>query len=253
MPAPQPPSRPPQTVGFPPFIAERTADITARIQSGQVRGRGGCTLCVPKLPGSGDHATPSAPTRSAAQPGAQHRLRPPHPAATPPTPTPTPTPTPPTPTPTPPTQVQYPSKMSDEQRDFVQWTLQRAPADRPTVAEMLQHPWVTMLQVRGRGGGGGAAAAGQGGEREGLQGSRLQPARCAHACSVYPAPPQRRNSSRNLNAGSGDGGGDGGSGGGGSGGGGARGPARSSSTRRLGNGGAADDKLFAPRAKPRAA
>jgi hypothetical protein len=38
--------------------------------------------------------------------------------------------------------------MSEEQRDFVEWALRRAPADRPTVAEMLQHRWVKLHQVR---------------------------------------------------------------------------------------------------------
>lgn len=37
--------------------------------------------------------------------------------------------------------------MGEEQRNFVQWALQRSPQDRPTVAEMLQHPWITLHQV----------------------------------------------------------------------------------------------------------
>jgi serine/threonine protein kinase len=40
--------------------------------------------------------------------------------------------------------------MSEEQREFVDWALQRNPADRPTVAELLQHPWITLHQVRPR-------------------------------------------------------------------------------------------------------
>ncbi|GBF97654.1 aurora protein [Raphidocelis subcapitata] len=94
------------TVGFPPFIADKTSDITERIQRGIVH---------------------------------------------------------------------YPSKMSEEQRDFVEWALQRAPGERPTVAEMLQHPWITLHQRRVSsrnlgGSGDGSAGAGAAGGGAGLAG-----------------------------------------------------------------------------------
>ncbi|KIZ01593.1 aurora kinase, other [Monoraphidium neglectum] len=111
------------TVGFPPFIAEKTADITARIQAGK---------------------------------------------------------------------VQYPSKMSEEQRDFVDWALQRNPADRPTVAELLQHPWITLHQRRNSQRNIGGSGDGSSGNSDGAAAA----GRAARAAAG------RAVSSRNLNTGS---------------------------------------------------
>lgn len=47
-------------------------------------------------------------------------------------------------------KLAFPSSVSDPARAWVQSCLQRAPEDRPTVQQLLQHPWVTKSRVRAR-------------------------------------------------------------------------------------------------------
>ena len=95
--------------------------------------------------------------------------------------------------------------MSDEQRSFVRWALQRAPGDRPTVAEMLAHPWVTLHSVSS----GARGGVGQGDwMHDGLCPLSGFDPPTFNPCPTHTTPKQkqtqRRNSSRNLGA-SGDG------------------------------------------------
>ena len=46
-------------------------------------------------------------------------------------------------------QVKFPSKMSEECRNFVDWCLKRNPEDRPSVKELLEHSWIKLHQVGG--------------------------------------------------------------------------------------------------------
>lgn len=44
--------------------------------------------------------------------------------------------------------LHFPATISEMARDFVTSCLRKHPGDRPTVIEMLHHPWITMFQVR---------------------------------------------------------------------------------------------------------
>lgn len=44
--------------------------------------------------------------------------------------------------------VQFPESVSEMARDFILQALQKHAGDRPTVIEMLHHPWITMYQRR---------------------------------------------------------------------------------------------------------
>lgn len=43
--------------------------------------------------------------------------------------------------------VHFPDSISELAKDFIQQALRKHAGDRPTVLEMLHHPWVTMYQV----------------------------------------------------------------------------------------------------------
>eukprot|EP00798_Chlamydomonas_sp_ICE-L_P019410 gene19410-26068_t len=43
-------------------------------------------------------------------------------------------------------QVEFPASVSEHARDFITQALSKHPGDRPTVIEMLHHPWITMFQ-----------------------------------------------------------------------------------------------------------
>lgn len=45
--------------------------------------------------------------------------------------------------------ITYPSTISELARDFIASCLRKHPGDRPTVIEMLHHPWIQMFQVSG--------------------------------------------------------------------------------------------------------
>jgi len=42
----------------------------------------------------------------------------------------------------------YPSSVSEMARSFISSCLRKHSGDRPTVVEMLQHPWIRTFQVR---------------------------------------------------------------------------------------------------------
>ena len=43
--------------------------------------------------------------------------------------------------------VVFPDGISELAKDFILSALSKHPGDRPTVREMLQHPWIQMFQV----------------------------------------------------------------------------------------------------------
>jgi serine/threonine protein kinase len=43
--------------------------------------------------------------------------------------------------------VEFPSRMSDAARSFITAALHKAPTARPTIVQMLQHPWIRSFQV----------------------------------------------------------------------------------------------------------
>lgn len=47
-----------------------------------------------------------------------------------------------------PCQVEFPQRTSELAMDFILSCLEKHPGDRPTVIEMLQHPWMTTYQRR---------------------------------------------------------------------------------------------------------
>ena len=44
-------------------------------------------------------------------------------------------------------QVAFPDNMTEMSKDFISQALKKHPGDRPTVIEMLNHPWISMFKV----------------------------------------------------------------------------------------------------------
>jgi len=45
--------------------------------------------------------------------------------------------------------ITYPVSISEMAKSFISSCFKKHPGDRPTVVEMLHHPWIRMFQVRG--------------------------------------------------------------------------------------------------------
>ena len=45
---------------------------------------------------------------------------------------------------------EFPEKMTELAKSFICQALKKHPGDRPTVIEMLHHPWIRSYQVRGQ-------------------------------------------------------------------------------------------------------